>query len=281
MENVIPAVTLNSGSVMPVLGMDTAAHPFVEPEEAKLAILNSITDILIRLLFTNLKNLLLEYLDLYLIHFPISTKPAAGLVFPPPKDALLTNLYGQLWKSVKNLVLQGQLVSSNFSCKKLQTILDIANIPPAVNQMSSHFSFSSFFNNVEMTPVWQNLKLRDFCKANNIYLTAYSPLGARGTPWGSTAVYEERVLHEIAEAKGKTHAQVGLRWVYEQGVSLIVKSFNELRMKENMMIFDWELTEDELQKIGKIPQRRGLPGDSFVSEAASFKTVEEFWDGEV
>ncbi|MCL7042663.1 hypothetical protein MKW94_002477 [Papaver nudicaule] len=181
--------------------------------------------------------------------------------------------YKSVWAAMEEcqkLGLTKSIGVSNFSCKKLQTILDTANIPPAVNQ-------------VEMNPVWQNLKLRDFCKANNIILTAYSPLGGKGTPWGSNAVYEAQVLDQIAEAKGKTHAQVCLRWVYEQGVSLLVKSFNEQRMKENMMIFNWELTEDELEKISKIPQSRGLPGDIFVSEleGAPFKTVEEFWDGEV
>ncbi|KAI3935836.1 hypothetical protein MKX01_033020 [Papaver californicum] len=323
MEKVIPAVTLSSGSVMPILGMGTAAYPLVEPEDAKLAFLNAIKigyrhfdtaasyhceeflgeavaealqlgliksrdelfitsklwpcdahpDLVIPALQNSLRNLKLEYLDLYLIHFPISTNPAAGLVFPPPKDDLLPMDYKSVWAAMEEcqkLGLTKSIGVSNFSCKKLQTILNIAKIPPAVNQ-------------VEMNPVWQNLKLRDFCKANNIILTAYSPLGGRGTPWGSNAVYEEQVLHEIAEAKGKTHAQVCLRWVYEQGVSLVVKSYNEQRMKENMMIFHWELTEDELEKISKIPQSRGLPGDIFVSEleAAPFKTVEEFWDGEV
>lgn len=100
---------------------------------------------------------------------------------------------------------------------------------------------------------------------------------------GSNAVKEALELHEIARGLGKTHAQVCLRWVYEQGVSLLVKSFNEQRMKENLMIFDRELTADDLVKISKIPQRRGLPGDLFVSEleGSPFKTIEEFWDGEI
>ncbi|KAI3955652.1 hypothetical protein MKW92_004895 [Papaver armeniacum] len=323
MEKVIPAVTLNSRSVMPVLGMGTAVYPFVESEEAKLAILNAIKtgyrhldtatlyqseeslgeavaeairlgliksrdelfitsklwicdahpDRVVPALQNSLRNLKLEYLDLYLIHWPLSSNPAAGHALFLPKDSLLTMDYKSVWAAMEEcqkLGLTKSIGVSNFSCKKLQTILDIANIPPAVNQ-------------VEMNPVWQNLKLRDFCKANSIILTAYSPLGGKGTPWGSNAVHEERVLHEIAEAKGKTHAQVCLRWIFEQGASLLVKSYNEQRMKENMMIFDWELTQDEREKISKIPQRRGLPGDIFVSEleAAPFKTIEELWDGEV
>ncbi|XP_026453218.1 non-functional NADPH-dependent codeinone reductase 2-like [Papaver somniferum] len=329
MEKVIPGVTLNSGSVMPVLGMGTAAYPLVESEEVKLAILNAIKngyrhldtaalyqseeslgeavseaiqigltksrdelfitsklwscdahpDRVVPALQNSLRKLKLEYLDLYLIHWPLSSNPAAGHALFLPKDSLLTMDYKSVWTAMEecqklalqnNVGLKKSIGVDNFSCKKLQTLLDTVKIPPAVNQ-------------VEMNPVWQNLKLRDFCKANNIILTAYSPLGGKGTPWGSNAVHEERVLHEIAEAKGKTHAQVCLRWIFEQGVSLLVKSYNKQRMKENMMIFDWELTQDELEKISKIPQRRGLPGDIFVSEleAAPFKTIEELWDGEV
>lgn len=61
---------------------------------------------------------------------------------------------------------------------------------------------------VEMNPIWQQKKLREFCKANNILITAYSPLGANGTPWGSSGVFDTQVLHEIAKSRGKTHAQV-------------------------------------------------------------------------
>ncbi|KAI3901432.1 hypothetical protein MKW92_021554 [Papaver armeniacum] len=318
MEKVIPAVTLNSGSVMPVLGMGTAAYPFVESEEAKLAILNAIKtgyrhldtatlyqseeslgeavaeairlgliksrdelfitsklwicdahpDRVVPALQNSLRNLKLEFLDLYLIHWPLSSNPAAGHALFLPKDSLLTMDYKSVWAAMEEcqkLGLTKSIGVSNFSFILFSSIV------------------VKFDSKVEMNPVWQNLKLRDFCKANSIILTSYSPLGGKGTPWGSNAVHEERVLHEIAEAKGKTHAQVCLRWIFEQGASLLVKSYNEQRMKENMMIFDWELTQDEREKISKIPQRRGLPGDIFVSEleAAPFKTIEELWDGEV
>ncbi|KAI3970588.1 hypothetical protein MKX01_024235 [Papaver californicum] len=321
MEIVIPKVTLNSGRLMPILGMGTASFPAVDPEEAKAAILNAIKtgyghfdtasayqtekflgeaiaeafqlglirsrdeifitsklwctdahpDLVVPALQNSLRNLKLEYLDLYLIHFPVSLKPMK-YEYPPKKEHLLPMDYKSVWAAMEEcqkLGLTKSIGVSNFSCKKLQTILDTANISPAVNQ-------------VEMNPVWQNLKLREFCKAKGIVVTAYSPLGASGTPWGSNAVKEAQELQEIAKARGKTHAQVSLRWVYEQGVSLLVKSFNEQRMKENLMIFDWELTRDDLVKISKIRQRRGLPGDLLVSEleGAPFKTIKEFWDGE-
>ena len=82
----------------------------------------------------------------------------------------------------------------NFSCRKLEALLSFATVPPAVNQ-------------VEINPVWQQRKLREFCNGKGIQLCAYSPLGAKGTHWGSDSVMDSGVLHEIARAKGKTVAQ--------------------------------------------------------------------------
>ncbi|MCL7023490.1 hypothetical protein MKW94_001479 [Papaver nudicaule] len=324
METAIPKVTLRNGEMMPILGMGTASVPLAGLEETKVAILNAIKigyrhfdtasiyqseeflgeaiaealqlglistrdelfitsklwcsdahpDLVVPALQNSLRNLKLEYLELYLIHFPVSSKPFMKFEYPLKKEHLLPMDYKSVWAAMEDrkLGLTKAIGVSNFSCKKLQTILDTANIPPAVNQ-------------VETNPVWQNLKLREFCKAKGVVVTAYSPLGASEMPWplAPNPVREAHELHEIAKARGKTHAQVCLRWVYEQGVSLLVKSFNEQRMKENLMIFDWELTRDDLVKISKIPQRKGVIGDDFVSEheGGHIKTIEELWDEEV
>ncbi|OMO72592.1 Aldo/keto reductase [Corchorus olitorius] len=157
---------------------------------------------------------------------------------------------------------------SNFSCKKLQTILSTAKIPPVVNQ-------------VEMNPMWQQKKLREFCQEKGIIITVYSPLGANGTVWGSDQVIECKLLKEIAQAKGKSVAQVCLRWAYEQGVCVLVKSFKEERMKENLDIFDFELSPEELHKISLLPQHKGYPALEFVSDDGPYKSLEELWDGEI
>ena len=75
--------------------------------------------------------------------------------------------------------------------------------------------------------------------------------------------------------------KVSLRWVYQQGVSLVVKSFNKERMKENLDIFDWELSAEELQKIEQIPQYRGSRAEVHVSEDGPYKSLEDLWDGEI
>ncbi|CAM8891081.1 unnamed protein product [Rhodiola kirilowii] len=90
-----------------------------------------------------------------------------------------------------------------------------------------------------------------------IHITAYSPLGAPGTKWGDNRVLNsDVVLQQIAKVKGKTVAQISMRWLYEQGVSVIPKSFNKERMRNNIEIFDWSLTEEELHKIDQIPQHK-------------------------
>ncbi|KAJ9708653.1 hypothetical protein PVL29_000600 [Vitis rotundifolia] len=217
-----------------------------------------------------LKNLELEYLDLYLIHWPLSMKPG-NFEFPVKKEDLLPMDYASVWKDMEDcqkLGLTKAIGVSNFSSKKLDDLLRIAKIPPAVNQ-------------VEMNPLWQQKKLREFSAEKGIHITAYSPLGARGTPWGGDRVMECQVLKEIAQARGKTIAQVCLRWIYEQGASVIVKSFNKERMKENLAIFDWELTAEDIQKIDQIQQFKGVPGLEFISDEGPYRSLLELWDEEI
>lgn len=75
--------------------------------------------------------------------------------------------------------------------------------------------------------------------------------------------------------------QIALRWVYQQGASVIVKSFNNERMRENLQIFNWELNTKEIAKIQQIPQRRGCRGNIFINPNGPYKSVEEFWDGDI
>lgn len=217
-----------------------------------------------------LSNLQMEYVDLYMVHWPVTMK--AGRFTAPftPEDFEPFDMRA-VWEAMEEchrLGLAKAIGVCNFSCKKLETLLSFATIPPVVNQ-------------VEINPVWQQRKLREFCRAKGIQLCAYSPLGAKGTHWGSDSVMDSGVLHEIAKSKGKTVAQVCLRWVYEQGDCLIVKSFDEGRMKENLDIVDWELSEEERQRISKIPQRKINQGRRYVSEHGPYKSFEELWDGEI
>ncbi|KAD2393419.1 hypothetical protein E3N88_40396 [Mikania micrantha] len=155
----------------------------------------------------------------------------------------MNNMEVESWTRVCGFVSYS-LSSDNFPSNMIKQILSFAKIPPAVNQ-------------VEMNPTWQQKKLNEFCKENGIVVTAYSALGAVGNRgWGHNRVMECDVLQDIANSKGKTLAQISLRWLYEQGVIIAIKSFNTKRMKQNLEIFDWSLTQEELNKIDRIPQRR-------------------------
>ncbi|XP_054820055.1 NAD(P)H-dependent 6'-deoxychalcone synthase-like [Prosopis cineraria] len=209
----------------------------------------------------SLRSLNLEYLDLYLIHWPISSKPGKlGFTFDE-SDLMPFDLKG-VWKALEEcqkLGLAKSIGVSNFTIKKLQNLLSFATVPPTLNQ-------------VEMNPSWQQKNLREYCKAKGIIITAYSPLGAKGASWGTNEVMDNEVLREIAQAHGKSVAQVSLRWAYEQGVSFVVKSYNKERMKQNLEIFDWSLTESDHQKISQIKQHRMNNGPT--------TSLGDLWDGE-
>ncbi|KAA8532402.1 hypothetical protein F0562_032429 [Nyssa sinensis] len=228
-------------------------------------------DLVLPALQNTMQNLGLEYLDLYLIHLPVSLKPAARYDVPFKKDDLLPMDFKAVWEAMEEchkLGLSKNTGVSNFSCKKLNHLLLTSKIPPAVNQ-------------VEISPLWQQKKLRKFCEEKGIHVTAYSPLGARGTIWGSNKVMDCEVLKEIADAKGKTIAQVCLRWVYEKGVSVLVKSFSKERIKENLDIFDWKLSPEECHMIDQIPQQKAFEALPFISDEGPYKSVEEFWDEKI
>ncbi|XLR66403.1 hypothetical protein S83_017075 [Arachis hypogaea] len=91
---------------------------------------------------------------------------------------------------------------------------------------------------------------------------------------------ESPIINEITISKHKSVPQVALKWILEQGAIPIVKSFNKERMRENLEIFEWELSQEESQKFSQIPQRRMFSGEIFVSENGPYKSLEEFWDAE-
>ncbi|KAJ7953548.1 NADPH-dependent codeinone reductase-like protein [Quillaja saponaria] len=266
----IPSVILSSSlgnRGMPVIGMGTACDPSeYDVNSLKRAILDAI-EVGYRHfdaapLYRSeqaLGEAILEALHLGLVHSRndlfITTKLWCNDAHHDHVTPALKNSLGSVWAGMEEcqrLGLTKSIGVCNFSCKKLQDLLILATIPPSVNQ-------------VEMSPVWQQRNLREFCAANNIVVMAYSPLGAKGARWGTNQVMDSHILNEIGNIREKTVAQVSLKWVYEQGVTLLVKSFKKERMKENLKIFDWELSEEDNKKINQIPQCRGMPKKDFVS----------------
>ncbi|XP_020268027.1 aldo-keto reductase family 4 member C9-like [Asparagus officinalis] len=215
-----------------------------------------------------LQDLQLDYIDLYLIHWPIRTKPGSNRFEP---GSMLPLCLSETWNAMEGLFASGQARAigvSNFSTKKLQDLLKFAKVAPAVNQVECH-------------PVWQQPGLHNFCKSTGIHLSAYSPLGSPGS-WIKGEILKEPVLLEIAEKLNKSPAQVALRWGIQSGHSILPKSTNEGRIKENLDIFDWSIPLDLYAKFAEIQQARLLRGEFAVNETDSpYRSVEELWDGEI
>ncbi|KAK7314706.1 hypothetical protein VNO77_33233 [Canavalia gladiata] len=313
----IPEVVLNSGHKMPMLGFGTGTVPLPPPHELIPAFIEAIqtgyrhfdtaayygseeplgqaiaqaldqgliktrseifvttklwcTDahpgLVLPALKTSLQRLGLEYVDLYLIHFPVRLRQGVKGTQFREGDILPIDIKGT-WEDMEQcskLGLAKSIGVSNFGVKKISEILQFATIPPALVQ-------------VEMNAAWQQENLRKFCKEKGIHVSGWSPLGANGAVWGSLAVMDSPILKDIALTLGKTVAQVALRWIIEKGGTPIVKSFNTERMKGNIEIFDWELSEADLEKTKKIPQHRGFKGERFVSEFGPYKTLQDLWD---
>ncbi|RWR92027.1 aldo-keto reductase family 4 member C9 [Cinnamomum micranthum f. kanehirae] len=243
-----------------------------------------------------LKDLQLDYIDLYLlnnavkslkIHWPMRTKKSTR-GFNPETMAPL-DIPGT-WNAMEKLYDSGKARAigvSNFSSKKLDDLLKIARVPPAVDQVECH-------------PGWQQHRLREFCRSKGVHLSAYSPLGSPGTAWIKGDLLKKPNLNMIAEKLGKTTGQVALRWGLQMGQSVLPKSTNEARIRENLDVCDWSIPEDLFSKFSEIEQastslsllfnaifllttpilfRRLLTGNNLVHETNSpYKSIEEVWD---
>jgi 2,5-diketo-D-gluconate reductase A len=175
----------------------------------------------------SLKKLRLEYVDLYLIHWPT---PRA-------------NLYVETWKAFAEIKNSGRAKSvgvSNFQIPHLQRLLDETGIVPSLNQ-------------VELHPRFQQKALREFHAGHNIATEAWSPLGrGRAT--------KDPLIAGIAAMHGRTPAQVTLRWHLQNGLIAIPKSVTPSRIQENFDVFSFELTEDDMAKIATLDNNRGRIG---------------------
>ncbi|XP_058796886.1 uncharacterized protein LOC131667472 [Phymastichus coffea] len=192
----------------------------------------------------SLQNLGLDYVDLYLIHWPFAFKEGDELM---PKDAsgkliLSDTDYLETWKGMEACKLENLTKSigiSNFNSEQITRLLAEAKIKPVNNQ-------------IELSINLNQKHLVDFCKKHDITITAYSPLGRPGNRYGIKNSWDHQVVQEIMKKYGKTAAQVACRFVLQMGAAPIPKSVTPLRIKENFDIFDFVLTEDEMHSIQSI-----------------------------
>ncbi|MEK3685337.1 aldo/keto reductase [Paenibacillus sp. FSL R10-2736] len=181
----------------------------------------------------SLSKLGLDYVDLYLVHWPIRAK------------------YKDTWRALEKLYADGKVRAigvSNFQIDHLEDLLTETNVKPMVNQ-------------VELHPLLSQLELREYCKAQGIQIEAWAPL-AQGN------LLDNEVIADIAARHNKTLPQVILRWDLQNGIVTIPKSVKEERIIANADIFDFELSEDEISRINALNnnQRFGSHPDRFNNE---------------
>lgn len=181
----------------------------------------------------SLKKLNLDYLNLYLIHWPANAKNYNNW----------QKANADSWRAMEELQAEGKIKSigvSNFFEEHLEALFKTANIIPAINQIEFHPGY------------WQQ-DLVTYCKEQNIAIESWSPL-ARGKVFGND------VLEAISRKHNKSVSQVCLRWIIQHDVVVIPKSTTPERIKENMQVFDFELTNNEMTQIN------GLTGFGFSGE---------------
>ena len=178
----------------------------------------------------SLKKLGLEYLDLYLIHWPVEGK------------------YKEAWRALETLYKEGKVKAigvSNFHIHHLEDLLKDSEIKPMVNQVEYH-------------PKLTQQELLVYCKQQGIQMEAWSPLMAG-------QLLDNQALQQIAATHNKSVAQVIIRWDLQNGVITIPKSTKEPRIVENANVFDFELSAEEMETINKLNEnlRVGPDPDNF------------------
>ncbi|XP_052583793.1 aldo-keto reductase family 1 member C21-like isoform X2 [Peromyscus californicus insignis] len=169
----------------------------------------------------SLKKIQLDYVDLYLIHYPVALKAMERC-----KEAGLTKSIGV----------------SNFNRRQLETILNKPGL-----------KYKPVCNQVECHPYLNQMKLLDFCKSNDIILVAYGVLGTqRYVGWvdqNSPVLLDEPVLCSMAKKYNQTPALIALRYQLQRGIVALNSTFNEKRVKENIKVFEFQLSSEDMKVL--------------------------------
>ncbi|KAH0944586.1 hypothetical protein HN011_000139 [Eciton burchellii] len=201
-------------------------------------------DLVEPILKQTLANLGLDYVDLYLIHWPVGYKEGENL-FPTTSEgtiALSDVDYVDTWKAMEDVLSKGlakNIGISNFNSEQITRLLENAKIKPVTNQIECH-------------PYLTQKKLSDFCKEKNILITAYSPLGSPDRPWAKPddpKLLEDNKLIQLGQKYNKTPAQILIRYQLDRGHVVIPKSVTKSRIAQNSEVFDFKLSAEDIAYI--------------------------------
>lgn len=221
-----------------------------------------------------LKDLTLDYIDLYLIHWPVVLQNQASYAQQSSDLISLSEIpLTQTWQGLIDLKEKGltkHIGVSNFSIKKVNQITEESGIAPEVLQ-------------IELHPFLQQQKILNFAQEKGIFLTGYCPLGSADRPAvrileNEPKLFQQQVILDIAKDKDISPAQVILAWAVNRGTSVIPKSVNPERLKQNLEAADIELSTQEMTKMNSLDLHyRYIKGDFWCIEGSDY-TLENLWD---
>jgi alcohol dehydrogenase (NADP+) len=223
-------------------------------------------------LHRTLNDLQLKYLDLYLVHWPVSLKP--GTLFPKkPEDFISPEIYPveDTWRGMEEALELGfvkHIGLSNFNLQKIQHIQANCSYPPEVLQ-------------VEMHPFLQQAELVDYCAYQKIKMTAYSPLGARDLKKvklpGDPDLLDEPVILDISERYKVSPAQVLIAWSVMRNISVIPKSVNKERMLQNLKAANVVISPEDMAKIKGLERNYRFINGKLWAMPGSPYTLDDLW----
>jgi alcohol dehydrogenase (NADP+) len=222
-----------------------------------------------------LKDLQLDYLDLYLIHWPVHFQP--NVVFPKrPEEYLAEDAIPvmETWQAMERMVAKGLcrfIGICNFNLTRLKALRQQAAVQPVMNQ-------------IELHPYLQQVKMLEYCREHEMLLTAYSPLGSADRPEAlkkanEPSLLDHPIIKEIATGTGITPGQVLLVWGLTRGTVVIPKSVNPGRLKENFLAADLELNAKDLAAIDSLEKGYRFVDGAFFQTPGSPYSVAGLWEG--
>ncbi|XP_006903134.1 PREDICTED: aldo-keto reductase family 1 member C4 [Elephantulus edwardii] len=220
----------------------------------------------------SLKKLQLDYVDLYIIHWPTALKPGEELL---PKDEHGKSMFDTVdlcatWEALekcKDAGLTKSIGVSNFNCKQLEMILNKPGLKhkPVCNQVECH-------------PYLNQSKLLEFCKSNDIVMVAYSALGSQQFEgWhkkNSPPLLDDPVLNALAEKYKRTPALIALCYQIQRGVVVLAKSYNEKRIKENIQALEFQMTSEDMKIIDGLNRNMRYISADFLSDHPNYPFLE-------
>ena len=221
-----------------------------------------------------LTDLQLDYLDLYLIHWPINFQ--ANIVFPKrPEEFLAPEAIPiiETWQAMEKMVQKGLcrfIGVCNFNLSRLQQLQSQASVQPVMNQ-------------IELHPLLQQQKMVEYCNQNGVLLTAYSPLGSGDRPVAlkkdeEPSLLDQPIIVDIATKHHRTPAQVLIAWGLSRGTVVIPKSTQPARLQENFLAAELTLDAADMQAIEGLDRGYRFVDGSFFQSPGSPYTVAGLWE---